>query len=60
MMVSTLAYEDLKKGEVLLAENLTLKKPQGPLRWEDRFKLIGKKTTRKIDANEHLNLSDLE
>ena len=52
--------KDLKKGEVLLAENLTLKKPQGPLRWEDRFKLIGKKTTRKIDANEHLNLSDLE
>jgi N-acetylneuraminate synthase len=50
----------LKKGEVLFQENLTMKKPLGPLRWEDKDLIIGKKARRDLDCGFHVDITDFE
>lgn len=51
---------NLNKGEIVELHHLTLKKPKGPLGWEDRFKIVGKKAKRTLQVSEHLNISDFE
>ena len=52
--------KDIKKGEIVLEDLFTLKKPQGPLDWSDRFDLIGKRAVRNLSSAQHLNKSDFE
>jgi sialic acid synthase SpsE len=52
--------KDIKKGEIVLEDVFTLKKPQGPLDWSDRFDLIGKRAVRNLSSAQHLNKSDFE
>ncbi len=47
------------KGEEILLEMLTLKKPEGPLSWNDRSKVIGRKALRDLYPEEHLKFEDL-
>lgn len=46
------------KGQKVLDEMFTLKKPMGPLSWADRLKLQGKVATRKIEKFEHIDWED--
>jgi N-acetylneuraminate synthase len=50
--------QDMKVGDELLSENLTLKKPKGPLTWSDRELIIGKRAKHNLKSSVHLNLSD--
>ena len=50
----------IKKGDLLLEDNVTMKKPSGPLSWEDKALIIGKKAVRDLDASYHLNFSDFD
>jgi len=50
----------LKAGEIILENNLTMKKPKGPLGWDARKELIGKKVKRDIDSRYHLEIDDVE
>jgi N,N'-diacetyllegionaminate synthase len=47
------------KGEEISLEMLTLKKPEGPLSWNDRSEVIGRKALRDLYPEEHLKLEDL-
>jgi N,N'-diacetyllegionaminate synthase len=50
----------LEEGEVVEFEDLTLKKPIGPLSWGNRFDIIGKKAKKRLLTNHHIDLSDFE
>jgi N,N'-diacetyllegionaminate synthase len=50
----------LKKGDLLLEDNVTMKKPSGPLSWDDKALIIGKKAARDLDSGYHLNFKDFE
>jgi N-acetylneuraminate synthase len=52
--------KNVKKGEIVLADLFTLKKPLGPLNWSDRVELIGKKAIRDLKSAHHLNKGDFE
>ena len=52
--------KNVKKGEIVLADLFTLKKPLGPLNWSDRVELIGKKAIRDLNSAQHLNKGDFE
>jgi N,N'-diacetyllegionaminate synthase len=51
---------DLKEGEIVLEEFFTLKKPLGPLNWDDRFFLAGKRAKYNISSNQHITQNDFE
>jgi N,N'-diacetyllegionaminate synthase len=48
------------KGEKVAVEDFTMKKPKGPLTWADRLKLSGKKATKDLNVNQHINWADFE
>lgn len=50
----------LKKGEILLDENLTLKKPGGYLNWSEKTKVLGKRALFDIDSRTPLSESLFE
>lgn len=50
----------MNSGDILTEDMLTLKKPKGPLNWEDRNLLIGKRATKNLDDATHLDLSDFK
>jgi N-acetylneuraminate synthase len=52
--------KSLKKGEIARADIFTLKKPLGPLSWDDRIGLVGKQATKDLDSRDHLSISDFE
>ena len=52
--------KSLNKGDVVSLQDFTLKKPLGPLNWRDRENLIGKKATRNLESDDHLNTEDFE
>ena len=52
--------ESLAKGSSVREDNFTLKKPLGPLGWNDRWGLIGKKANRDLKSNHHINELDFE
>ena len=52
--------KNLKKGERLLEENLTLKKPGTGLNIKYKKKLIGKKATKNLDCKKLLKFNDLK
>lgn len=52
--------KSLNKGDVVLPEHFTLKKPLGPLNWGDRVDLIGKRATKDIQSDVHLDIKDFE
>lgn len=49
----------LHKGEEISLEMLTLKKPKGPLSWNDRSEVIGRRALRDLFPDEHLKFEDL-
>ena len=49
----------VNKGDIILLENLTLKKPMSKYGWSNRFEFAGKIATRDIDPNTHLDYSDI-
>lgn len=49
---------DLKKGDVITAENLTLKKPGTGLAYEERFKFIGLRASRDLSRFNLLTYED--
>lgn len=50
----------VKKGEVLTRDMLTMKKPQGPLSWEDLHFIQGKRARQDLSVDVHLKLTDVE
>ena len=48
-----------KKGDLLTIEDFCLRKPQGPLSWENRLDFVGKTLIRDVSAYEHLRSSDV-
>ena len=50
----------MNSGDILTEDLLTLKKPKGPLNWEDRNLLVGKRATKNLDDAAHLDLSDFK
>jgi len=52
--------KNLKKGEIIQSDHFTLKKPIGPLKWEDRNKLLGKKAAKDLNSKYHINESDFD
>ncbi len=50
----------LEKGEIVKLEDFTLKKPIGPLSWENRLDLIGQRARRRLLTNHHIDLNDFE
>lgn len=51
---------NIEKGELITAEILTLKKPVGPLGWDDLDRIIGRRAIRNIRASEHIQQGDYE
>jgi len=49
----------IKRGELIEEGNLTLKKPVGPLGWNDRQSVIGKRAARDLGSDCHIMISDL-
>ncbi|NBO22343.1 N-acetylneuraminate synthase, partial [bacterium] len=52
--------ENLPKGNLITEDMLTLKKPLGPLTWNDRKSVIGKKANKDLKSWNHLNLEDFD
>jgi N,N'-diacetyllegionaminate synthase len=50
----------LKKGDTLVEENVTMKKPLGPLSWDERILVIGKIASRDLDPGFHIRREDFE
>jgi N-acetylneuraminate synthase len=50
----------LKKGELLLEENVIMKKPLGPLSWSERTLVVGKVASRDLDSGFHIEIKDFE
>lgn len=50
----------LSKGQIVSEGMFTMKKPVGPLTWEDRLVLIGKRAIRNIHNDEHITSVDFE
>jgi N-acetylneuraminate synthase len=50
----------VKKGETLSRDLLTLKKPRGPLDWDDLHLALNKRTKRDLYPDEHIGFDDFE
>jgi N-acetylneuraminate synthase len=51
---------DVKAGEIISLDLLTLKKPRGPLQWNDRDLIGSHRASRDLSRYSHLSLDDVE
>ena len=51
---------DIKKGEAIALADITMKKPTGPLSWQDRNLVVGKVASVDLSRYQHLSLEQLE
>lgn len=51
---------NLAAGEVITEDVLTMKKPKGPLGWDDRYFLVGKKLNKNLPATSHITFDDIQ
>jgi len=49
----------VRRGEKISLEMLTLKKPEGPLSWNDRDRVVGREAIRDLYPEEHIKFEDL-
>jgi sialic acid synthase SpsE len=54
---SLVANEEIKKGQIIKKEMLTLKRPGTGLKWEERKQIIGKRARKNISKDQLITIN---